>query len=276
MNPWHVLRRDGVRLVCRDYGGDGLPVLLLHGLAGHSEEWAETASWLTRRHRVVALDARGHGRSERVPADVSPEAHVADAAFVVERLGLSPVVVVGQSLGGVTALGLAADRPDVVQGLVLVDASPAGAGERAAVVVSDLGDALRRWPVPFASRTAAEAFFGSGVEGSLASVAWADGLEQRDTGWWPRFEVGVMTRTLHAALVESRWDAWERISCPTLLVRSGADVVTEDVARDMLRTRPEARLVEMLDAAHDLHLDRPEGWRHALTNFLDGLPRQDP
>jgi pimeloyl-ACP methyl ester carboxylesterase len=64
------LERDGVRLAGIDFGGDGEPVLLLHGLAGYAGEWAQTAGWLTGRARVVALDARGHGNSERFPADV--------------------------------------------------------------------------------------------------------------------------------------------------------------------------------------------------------------
>src|SRR4051812_44998403 len=124
---------DGVRLAWCDLGGDGQPVLLLHGLAGHADEWRQTASWLTQRCRVVALDARGHGRSQRLPDDVSPAAQVADASFTIEHLGLSPVVVVGQSLGGLTALSLADERPDLVRGLVVVDASPAGAGANAHV-----------------------------------------------------------------------------------------------------------------------------------------------
>lgn len=272
MDAWRFLGRGSVRLACRDFGGDGQPVLLLHGLAGHSEEWARTASWLTQHCRVVALDARGHGRSERLPDDVSPEAHVADVSFIVQRLELSPVVVVGQSLGGLTALTLAAERPALVRGLVVVDASPAGAGDQAGVIVSDVDEALRRWPVPFASREAAEAFFEGCFGGRLAGIAWADGLERRGAGWWPRFDVDVMTRTLHAAVVNSRWATWERISCPTLLVRSGDDVVGPDVARQMLQRRPGTRLVEMPDAAHDVHLDRPEDWRQALTEFLDGLP----
>jgi pimeloyl-ACP methyl ester carboxylesterase len=58
-------------LACRDFGGDGAAVLLLHGLAGHADEWTETASWLTKRCRVVAFDARGHGHSERFPGGFS-------------------------------------------------------------------------------------------------------------------------------------------------------------------------------------------------------------
>lgn len=56
-----LLERDGVRLAGLDFGGTGTRVLLLHGLAAHAGEWAETAGWLTTRCRVLALDARGHG-----------------------------------------------------------------------------------------------------------------------------------------------------------------------------------------------------------------------
>lgn len=67
MRVWSYIQRDGTRLALTDFGGSGPPVLLLHGLAGHAEEWSETASWLTGDHRVFALDLRGHGRSERRP-----------------------------------------------------------------------------------------------------------------------------------------------------------------------------------------------------------------
>src|SRR4051812_42611416 len=156
------MTRDGVRLACRDFGGAGPSVLLLHGLAGHADEWAQTASWLRSRCRVLALDARGHGRSERLPADVSRDSLVADAVFVVEQLSLQPVVVVGQSVGGLTALSLAARRPDLMRGLVLVDGSPAGGGEAVEDAVNASAAALQAWPVPFGSRSDAEAFLPSG------------------------------------------------------------------------------------------------------------------
>jgi pimeloyl-ACP methyl ester carboxylesterase len=88
---------------------------MLHGLAGHAGEWTETASWLTGGYHPFGLDARGHGRSERLPDDVSPAAQVADVAFVIEQLALGPVVLVGQSLGGLTALLVAARHPELVR-----------------------------------------------------------------------------------------------------------------------------------------------------------------
>ncbi len=127
-NPGRVGDRDSIRAQFRARAAtaspspastspvDGTPVLFLHGLAGYAGEWRTTAEWLAGDHRVVALDGRGHGRSERRPDDVSIEAHAADAAYAVEQLELDRVIVVGQSLGGLTAIALAAARPGARQG----------------------------------------------------------------------------------------------------------------------------------------------------------------
>jgi pimeloyl-ACP methyl ester carboxylesterase len=120
----------------------------------------------------------------------------------VESLGLGGIVVVGQSLGGLTALLLAAERSDLVRGLVMVEAGPRGSGDASSheANVAELGNSLRRWPVPFASCEAAVEFFGGP---SLNAEAWVGGLERRDGAWWPRFDVDLMMRTLHEAVSRS-------------------------------------------------------------------------
>lgn len=269
MAGWIYLEREGVRLACLDVGGSGPPALLLHGLAGHAGEWAETAAWLTDRARVVALDARGHGRSERRPADLSPAARVADIVFAIEELELGPVVLVGQSLGGQTALLVAAERPDLVRALVVADASAAQDAEGTATEVEE---ALARWPVPFASREAAVEFFGGP---SLAAEMWAEGLEQRNGGLWPRFDVEVMSRMLREAAGPC-WEQWETIRCPTLVVRAGNGGMPAAEVEAMAARLPQARVVELAGAAHDLHLDRPAEWREALSEFLEEVDPPPP
>lgn len=271
MTVWRELSRAGVRLACCDYGGVGPSVLLLHGLAGHAGEWAQTASLLTERCRVVAPDARGHGHSERRPEDVSRDAVVLDAAFVVEELGLRPVVVVGQSLGGLTALSLAASKPELVSGLVLVDASPDGGGDEVDDAVSALAAALGSWPVPFPSLGDAETFFATRFGEGLAAEAWASGLEETADGWRPRFDVDLMARTMRDALSRPSWEQWERIACPVLVVRAGNGLIEPATAAEMVARLPGTRLVEIAGAAHDVHLDRPDAWWDALSEFLDAL-----
>lgn len=261
------VEREGVRLACLDFGGHGQPVLLLHGLAGHVGEWAETAEWLAQRARVLALDARGHGESERAPLDVSPSARAADVGFQIERLSRGPVVLVGQSLGGQTAILVAAERPELVLGLVLVDAGPEGDGDAA---VTEVEEALAGWPAPFASRQAAVEFFGGP---SLAAELWADGLERRSDGWHPRFQLDVMSRMLREATSRSYWEEWERISCPALVVRAGKGVLGDAEVEEMTARLPHACVINVDSAEHDLHLDRPDQWRRVMSDFLGGLDR---
>lgn len=119
-----------VHLHCTDSGGDGdgPPLLLLHGLAGHSGEWDALAARFAPTHRVAAFDARGSGASTRRPADVSRAAHVRDVVQVARalRLPAGQLVLVGQSMGGITALLTAAAHPELVRALVLIEAGPDG------------------------------------------------------------------------------------------------------------------------------------------------------
>jgi pimeloyl-ACP methyl ester carboxylesterase len=262
--------RAGVRLACRDFGGEGHAVAFLHGLAGHADEWTETASWLTAEARVLAFDARGHGRSERHPKDVSHDARVDDVAFVVEQLEVGPVVLVGQSVGGLTALSVAARYASRVRALVLVEASPSDGGD-ADATAEEVGAALRSWPVPFASRDAATAFFRDRFGVALAAQAWTDGLERSEDGWRPRFDVDVMVETLREELAAPTWSEWEQLSCPVLIVRGERGTLTPAVVNEMLTRLPHARLVQIPDAGHDVHLDQPQQWREALEQFAHSL-----
>ena len=260
MATWHHFERDGVSLACLDFGGDGPPVLILPGLGGHAGEWAETASWLTERARVLALDARGQGHSERLPDDISPEAHVADTAYVIEQLGIAPVILIGHSLGGQRAIMLAGEQPDLVRALVVVDSGPAQGDDETVDAVADYFDA---WPKPFPTREAAIEHFGGP---SLLAEMWADGLEERDGGLWPRWEAEVMNRTIREAFGRDYWEQWEAIRCPTLAVRAE---VPQSEFEEMAARLSQMQIMGLDGAKHDLHLDRPDEWRRALTAFLE-------
>jgi pimeloyl-ACP methyl ester carboxylesterase len=259
-----VIERDGVGLACQRFGEPGPAVLLLHGLAGYGGEWAGVAAWLSEEgHCVVALDARGHGGSERRPREVSLAAHVADAAWVIEQLGLAPCVVIGQSLGGLVGILLAAEHPHAVEGLVVVEGGPDAVG---AEVIRKVTESLSSWPVPFASRAAAVEYFqGRSMDGEV----WAGGLERRDDGLWPRFDLDVLERTLREAPPGSYGAAWQGIRCPTLIVRASDGVLDPAYVREeMLDRLAASRLVEIDGGGHDVHLSRPAEFRDALKGFL--------
>jgi 3-oxoadipate enol-lactonase len=120
--PGCVIHVPGLgELFVRDTGGDGPPVLLLHGWMFPSDlNWFRAYGPLSEAgYRVLAIDHRGHGRGLRTPEPFSLTACASDAAAVVRTLGLGPVTAVGYSMGGPIATLMARDHPDTVSSLVL-------------------------------------------------------------------------------------------------------------------------------------------------------------
>lgn len=266
MPSWQTLNRAGTTLALRDFGGEGSPALLVHGLAGHAEEWSGTAAWLHESRHVFTLDLRGHGRSEQRPAVVSPTALAEDVSFALEWIGGAPALLLGQSLGGRIAIPVAAAHPELVGCLVVAEAGPDGAVDGAAIKAAEVGAALERWPVPFPDESAAETFFGGP---SPRAEAWTRGLRRAADGLRPRFEVDVVTRMLREVAAEDCWEEWSRIACPTLIVRGGEGDLPDEEADRMRSELPGVRYVELPGVGHEVHLQQTDLWRAAVSGFLE-------
>jgi pimeloyl-ACP methyl ester carboxylesterase len=249
----------GVRINYFDTGGPGRPVLILHGLAGSATEFFSTARALPE-FRTILVDLRGHGRSTTRPGDLSREAFVADVVQVIESAVAAPVALVGQSMGGHTAMMVAAKRPDLVSKLVLLES---GAGSSSHAENMQLGEFFQSWPVPFPSRAAAREFLGPGP----LAEAWVADLEGRADGYWPRFHPDVMVETMHG-LVQPRWDEWRAVTAQALVVYGEEGMFSEDEKRVFLLFSPGARRVDLPEASHDAHLNAFEPWIAALRSFL--------
>ncbi|WP_420453182.1 alpha/beta fold hydrolase [Ilumatobacter sp.] len=116
------IRNDDVSLhVAVDGPDDAPPILLIHGILGCGRTWEWIVPRLSDRHRLLRLDLRGHGRSDRAPDRYQLADYVSDARAACEQVAGAPCVVIGHSLGGATAAGLAQSHPDLVRGVVLED-----------------------------------------------------------------------------------------------------------------------------------------------------------
>mgnify|MGYP005659021571 CR=1 FL=1 len=102
--------------------GTGDPLVLLHGFSGNWRSWSQEISLLAHRWRVIVPSSRGHGGSSHAPnGEYGYDVRVADAATLILDIADSPVVLGGHSMGGATAMGVAALYPDLVRALVLED-----------------------------------------------------------------------------------------------------------------------------------------------------------
>jgi pimeloyl-ACP methyl ester carboxylesterase len=132
-------------------------VVILHGLAGTGDEFTATAEALGGPNRFILPDLRGHGASTRRPADLSRAAFTGDVAALIRHVSPGrPFALAGQSMGGHTAVLAAAACPDLVERLVVLEATIAGTTDPARI-----GNYFRSWPLPFASAAAALEFLGS-------------------------------------------------------------------------------------------------------------------
>ena len=250
---------DGATIAYTVFAGAEPAIVILHGLAGSSNEFVPTATALAPR-RMILVDQRGHGASTRTPADVSRLAFVDDVVRVIEAEEHEPVDLVGQSMGAHTAMLVAAHRPDLVRRLVMLegDAGGGSADDRAAI-----GSFFRSWPVPFADRADARELLG---DGALAR-AWIADLEQRSDGLHPRFHADVMVRTLEGMSAPNRSE-WESVSAPTLVVYADGGMFTEEQKADFVARGRRVARRDLVRASHDAHLDAFDEWIAVLGPFL--------
>jgi pimeloyl-ACP methyl ester carboxylesterase len=119
-----TIMHKGVKLAFEDRGAGKPAFVFVHGWACDRSFFAPQAEHFARRHRVVSVDLRGHGESDKPPGSYPIAAYADDIAYIIEQLGLGKTVAVGHSMGGVTVLQLAAAHPDCVAAIVMVDPAP--------------------------------------------------------------------------------------------------------------------------------------------------------
>lgn len=119
-----VIDRQGIKLAYEDQGEGEPAFVFVHGWTCDRSFFAPQAAHFARWHRVVSVDLRGHGQSDK-PRGLYPiMTYAEDIAYMIEQLNLGKVVAVGHSMGGIAVLQLAAAYPEHVAAIVMVDPTP--------------------------------------------------------------------------------------------------------------------------------------------------------
>jgi N-formylmaleamate deformylase len=240
------VRNGAIRLHALDYGGDGVPLVVLPGITSPAITMDFVARELTDLVRPIVLDVRGRGLSDS-GATYTLDDYAADTAAVIDGLGLDRPLLLGHSMGARIAAAVAAGGA-ALRGTVLVDPPMSGPG---------------RDPYP----TTLAAFLGQ-----LAEAARGTDADEVARSWprWPRREQELRARWLsscdadavaatHAGFeTEDFFDAWPKVPAPTVLIH-GADspVVTAAGVAEARTANPTARFVEIPHAAHMVFWDNP-------------------
>ena len=278
MNTVHITPRieehdvvvGGIRLHVREVGGiDMPPVLFLHGIMGHRRDWDVLIDRVGERHRVIAVDQRGHGRSEWTRSYRVAEM-ADDAIALTEHLGVTPVTIVGHSMGAMVALVVAGRRPELADRIVLIDIVPESLATEVGARMPEMLEAMAA--ASYATIDEAVAEWQAGNALARSDLLHNYVTHALVTGPDGRFRWGFDTSGLRSfpdvSPDELRAVA-DAVRCETLLVRGEhSPVTTPDQVSSLARRLSDARIVTIPGGGHDLRVEQPEAVADAVLEFL--------
>jgi len=274
------VRGDGIQIQLAVWEGSGKRILSIHGLTANSRFWDCLASALSPAHKVIAMDLRGRGLSEKPPAGYSIEHHCRDILALLNDLGLKRIVLMGHSLGAFISLVFAAKHPQKVDRLILVDGGGKLSESQMAKVFEGIKPSLDRLGKTFPS-----------FEDYISQMRQAPFLQPWNSYMeaYFRYEVeeverGIRSRVPPKAIEEEAANLrkedstqfYSRVSCPTLILRATKGmlaeddlVLPEDVAERMAREIENVRRVDLEGTNHYTILFQPNRLRdQAILDFL--------
>jgi len=251
---------DGCSLHYEEYG-HGAPVLLVHGLGSSCQDWEYQIPALSTQYRVVVVDVRGHGRSDKPRERYSIPAFSADIQALLEHLNLGPVNYVGLSMGGMIGFQLAVDRPELLKSLTIVNSAP----EVKIKSAKDFWQYAKRWTL---ARLVSMETIGKGLGENLFPKPEQSDLRHKIATRWAQNDKRAYLASFDAIVGWGVRERLSRIRCPTLIVTADKDYTPVELKAEYIRLIPDARLQIIADSRHATPLDQPDEFNRVLMDFL--------
>jgi len=257
--------RSGARLFYTDAGSGDPPLLFVHGWCCDHTHWQRQLPVFRRRHRVVAVDLRGHGRSSKPKQEYTIDLFCRDLEWLMGEIGLRRPVVVGHSMGGVIALQLAGRRRRAFSGAVIVD-SP---------IFPRLTRQQRRQLDAFLEDLEGPAYRGAArrfIDEFLFLPMSPKPLRERVRERMVATPQHVMASAMRHLWIDNGTAA-AALKVPALLVDAGGGLMDD---HRLARAIPSLQIGRTVGAGHFLQLEAPDQFNPMLRAFLDKLGNVQP
>jgi pimeloyl-ACP methyl ester carboxylesterase len=250
------VKTNGIRLHYLDHAGDGPTLLLFPGLNANAVFFEGLAkAGLVPTLRVVSVDLRGRGLSDAPDTGYTMRDHAADIVGLLDHLQMERVALGGHSFGGLLSYYLAAEYPERVERIVVID-SPA---EVSQTVVEQIGPALDRlrmvtpsWD-EYLAGVKAMPYYAGWWDPDLEAYYRADVVERADGSIRSRLDPGKILQALEGTTTVEWMELAKRISAPVLLLRATEPfgppgyppILPKDQAQRTLASLSDARMIEL-------------------------------
>lgn len=259
----------GQHLSALVWGSSAPEIVLLHGGGQNAHTWDTVAIALDRP--LVAVDLPGHGHSDwRDDHDYSPVTSAPAVADAIAQLAPDAQLLVGMSLGGVTAIRVAAQRPELVRRLAVVDVTPGVDETKAEPIIAFLSGPERFESFDEILERTVQ-FNPTRTVSSLRRGVLHNAKELPDGSWTWRYDPVRAWKDIERPAVSfvNLWDDVGAIKVPLLLIRGGlSGVVSDDDVAELRRRKPDAEVVTVEGAGHSIQGDKPVELARILEGFL--------
>ena len=261
MTDWSTgnCETNGINIHYMRTGGSKPPLIMLHGLAANGACWNVLAHALEEEYDVIMPDARGHGRSSVPEHGYRYEDLANDVVGLIEALRLPSPILIGHSMGGMTAAVVAGRKPNLLRCLIMADPTFLSPEVQREVRDSDVADQHRRYLKMSLDEVLAE----SQIRHPHRSLETIELIARaRLQTSMEAFDVLTPPNPDYVQLVSA-------IQVPSLLVIGGsAGVVSADVAANLQRLNPRLQVEQIPEVGHGLHYDQPERFAAVVSSFL--------
>jgi pimeloyl-ACP methyl ester carboxylesterase len=249
--------RNGVR-IHYEVHGDGPPLILTHGYSSTSAMWQGQIAALSKHHKLVLWDMRGHGQSDypEDPAAYSEAATIGDIKALLDEVGARRAIVGGLSLGGYMSLAFCRAHPERVAALLIIDTGPGFKND-------DARDAWNK-----RARDTAERFDREALAVLKSASRERSSVTHRDARGLALAARGMLTQR-DASVIE----LLPAIKVPSLIVVGADDTPFLGASDYMAAKIPGAKKVVIPSAGHAVNIDQPQAFIDAVLPFLDGVPK---
>jgi N-formylmaleamate deformylase len=260
MTKWMsgICEANGVDIHYMRTGGSKPPLVLLHGLTGSGACWSPLARALEVEYDVVMPDARGHGSSSTPLDGYRYEDYAGDVVGLIQGLGLAAPVVLGHSMGGMTAAVVANQIGTTIRGVILADPTFLSLQRQREVHESDVVEQHRRLLSLDKEEVLAQARVRHAHRSPELVELVAEARMKTRIG---AFDVRTPPNPEYHRLMST-------ICGPILLVIADHGVVSLETARELQNLNPRLRVEQIQDAGHGLQYDQPERFATVVRSFL--------
>lgn len=241
--------------------GKGEPLLLIHGLGSSTQDWENQVAFFSSRYQVIAFDLRGHGKTDKPKHPYTVSLLAEDTACFIKALNLSPVNVVGHSLGGMIAFQLAVDYPTLIKSMIIVNSAPF-------LSFPSLKDVLR-----FFLRSINVRLFGMRyLSVQLATMLFPKPeqapLRETFIKRWCENDPKAYLCALHAFRHWNLKNKLHNLQMPTLVIAADHDYTPVSLKEDYCQKLARGKVVVIEDSHHMTILDQPARFNKAVLDFL--------